>query len=61
MSLGNAADRRVARHLGDQVDIQSEQRGLQAHASSGHRSLASGMPGAHHNHLEMFVKRLHSQ
>jgi len=49
-------DRRVARHLGDQVDVERVQRGLEAHARGGHRSFASGMAGADHDYVELFGK-----
>ena len=54
-------DRRIARHLRNQIDVEGEQRGLQPHARRRHRGLASGMTGAHHHHIEMFIKRLHAQ
>src|SRR5215467_15861198 len=54
MSLGDPADRRIARHLRDQVDVERVQRSLQTHACGGHRSFASGMPGPHHHHVELF-------
>src|SRR6266404_1174710 len=57
--LSDAANRRITRHLRDQIDVQSIKSGLQPHASSRHRRFASGMPSPHHHHLEMFVKRLH--
>jgi len=50
---------RVARHLGDQVDIQREERRLQAQASGCHGGFASGMTGSDHDNVEMFVKFLH--
>ena len=36
VTFGNAAHGRVARHLRDQVNVQREQRGAQAHASGSH-------------------------
>jgi len=51
MALGDAAHRRIARHLRDEIDVQREERGTQAHARGGHRSLASGMTGADDNNV----------
>jgi len=59
MALGDAANGGVARHLGDQVDIQREERRLQAQASGCHGGFASGMTGSDHDNVEMFVKFLH--
>ena len=36
-----------------------EERGLQPHARGSHGGLASGMTGADHDYVEMFVKSLH--
>ena len=58
MTFGDAADRRVARHLRDQVDVECEQRRLQPHARRGHRGLASGVAGADNNDIELF-RELH--
>ena len=60
MSLGNAADRRIARHLRDQVDVERVESSLQAHARRGHGGLASGMAGADHDYVELFGE-LHSK
>ena len=54
MSLGDAADRRVAGHLRNQVDVERVERGLQAHARRGHRGLASRMAGADDHYIELF-------
>src|SRR6266481_6270433 len=59
VSLSDAADRRITRHLRNQIDIQGIKSGLHPHASSRHRGLTSGMTSPHHHDLEMFVKRLH--
>ena len=50
--LGDATHGGIARHLRDEIDVEGEQRGLQPHAGSGHRSLASGMTGADDNDVE---------
>ncbi len=60
MSLGDAADGGIAGHLGDEIDVQCVKGSLQAHAGGSHGGLASGMTGADHDHVEMFVKRLHA-
>src|SRR6266446_4503030 len=57
--LSDAADRRITRHLRNQIDVQSIKSGLQPHASRRHSGFASSMASPHHHHLEMFVKRLH--
>ena len=44
----------IARHLGDQVDVERVERGLQAHARGGHGGLASGMTGADDDYVELF-------
>jgi len=54
VSLGNAANSRVARHLRDEIDVEGEERGVQAHARASHGSLASGMTGAHHHNVVGF-------
>ena len=58
--LGDAADGGIAGHLGDEIDIERVESGLQAHASRGHGGLASGVSGAHHDNVELFGKALHS-
>ncbi len=54
MSLGNAADGGIAGHLRDEIDIEREEGGLQAHSGGSHGRLASGMAGADHNYVELF-------
>ena len=54
MPLGNSADRRVAAHLRDQVQVHGDERGLQAHARGSHGSLAACMTGAHHYDIVLF-------
>ena len=51
VSLGDAADGGIAGHLRDEIDVQGEERGAQAHAGGGHRGLASGMAGADHDYV----------
>ena len=57
VSLGDASDGGVAAHLGDQVEVEGEERGAQAHARGGHRCLAAGVARANHNDIELFGKR----
>ena len=54
VSLGNAADGRIAGHLRDEIDVQGVERGLQAHAGRGHGGFASGVSGADHDYIELF-------
>ncbi len=54
VSLGDSADGGIARHLGDQVDVQRVESGLQAHAGGGHGGFASGMSGADYDYVELF-------
>ena len=54
MSFGDSAHGRVAGHLRDQVDVESEQRGAQSHARAGHRRLATGVAGADDDYVVLF-------
>ena len=56
VSLGNAADGGVAAHLGDEIGIESEQGGAQAHACSGHGGFAAGVTGSDYGNVELFGK-----
>ena len=51
MSLGDAANRRVAGHLRDEIEIHGDHRGAQAHARAGSRSLTSGVAGANNDDI----------
>ena len=55
MTLGDAPNGGIARHLRDQIDIQGEKGGPQSHASRSHGCLATGMPGADHDDVESLV------
>jgi hypothetical protein len=46
MALGDPADGWVAGHLRDEVHVEGEERGAQAHARGGSRGFAAGMAGA---------------
>ena len=50
--LGEATDRRVARHLADRLDAMGEQHGPRAEPSRRGRRLATGMPAAYHHDIE---------
>ena len=49
VTLGDAADGRVAGHLRDQVEIHGDHRGPEAHAGAGPGGLAPGVAGADHD------------
>ncbi len=54
MSLGNPPNRRIARHLRDQIDVEREQGSLQSHARRGHGGLAARVPSTHHYDVVSF-------
>jgi len=54
MAFGDASDGRVAGHLRDEINVQSVERGLEAHAGAGNGGFASGVSGADDDHVEMF-------
>ena len=54
VALGDAADGRIAAHLGDQVHIHGDEGGLEAHARRGHGGLAAGVSRAHDHHIVLF-------
>ena len=56
VALGHAADGRIAAHLGDEVEVHGDERGLEAHARGGHGRFAAGVPGAHHDDIVLFSK-----
>src|SRR5208282_1865642 len=56
VAFGDSADGGVAGHLRDQVDVEREEGGLEAHAGGGHGSFASGVAGADYYYVEMFVE-----
>ena len=56
MALGDAADGRVAAHLRDEVEVQGEEGGAEAHARGGHRGFAAGVAGAYDDYVELFGK-----
>ena len=52
LPLGLATDRRVAAHLGNRVDVASEEQGGGAHACGGQASLHPGVARPTDNHIE---------
>ena len=52
MTLADAADRRVARHLPQRLDIVGQQQGVAAHARGRQRGFGTGMAAAHHDHVK---------
>ena len=61
VSLADAADRRVARHLADVVEVQRDHQGVAAHACGGERRLDAGMARADDDHVEAFRKWSHDR
>ena len=59
--LGNAADGRIAGHLGDEIDVEGVERRLQAHAGCGHGGFAAGVSGADYDYIELFGEGRHGQ
>ena len=47
VALGNAANRGIAGHLRDQVEVERDERRAQTHARSGHGGFAAGVTRAH--------------
>ena len=56
VALGDAADGGVAGHLRDEVEVQGEEGGAQAHARGGGRGFAAGVAGADDEDVELFGK-----
>ena len=57
MALGDASDRGVARHLCNEIQVETEQCCPQAHARCGHGRFASGVAGTHNYNVVLFRKR----
>ncbi len=55
VTLGQAADGRVAGHQGNGVQVDGEKERRAPHARRGERRLAAGMPGPHHDHVVFFI------
>ena len=54
MAFGDAADGGVAGHLRDEVEIEGENGGAEAHARGGHRGFAACVAGAYDYYVELF-------
>jgi hypothetical protein len=52
LTLGHAANRRIAAHLAHCVAIQGEQGGAQTHPGGCQRRLEPGMPGSYHDDVK---------
>src|ERR1041384_3829319 len=57
MPFRNSTNRRVARHLADEIKIQRDQSGFSAETSCGRRGLTTSMAGANHDYIEDLIKR----
>ena len=55
--LADAADRRVARHLPERLDVVRQQQRAPAHARAGERGLGAGMAAADDDHVETLLER----
>jgi hypothetical protein len=56
VALGQAADRRVARHQRDVRRVERQQEGIQSHLRGGVRRLATGVSGPHHDDVITIFK-----
>ena len=56
MAFGHAPDGGVATHLGDEVEIEREKGGAQAHARRSGCSFTAGMASAYNKNVELFGK-----
>ena len=54
MAFGYAADGGVAGHLGDEVEVEGEEGGAEAHARGGGGGFAAGVAGADDEDVELF-------
>jgi hypothetical protein len=57
VALGDASNGGIARHLRNQVQIETEQCRPQAHSGSGHRRFAPRVPSTHDYNVVLFRKR----
>jgi hypothetical protein len=60
MPFANAADRRIAAHRTQGIEVVRQQQGLHSHARRSQRRLGAGMAAANDNHLET-VRKEHGQ
>ena len=61
LSLGDAADSRVAAHLRHGVGVHGQEGGAQAHPRRRQRRLYPGMPGANDDHVEIVRQAWHGE
>jgi hypothetical protein len=54
VSLRHSTDRRVAGHLRDEIKVQREERGAEAHAGGGGSGFAAGVASTNDEDVEMF-------
>ena len=52
----DSADRRIARHLSDEIEVQRDQPGFRTESSRGRGGLAARMAGADHDYIEYLVE-----
>jgi hypothetical protein len=56
MTLSDAANRRVTRHLTNSLQAKCDQGGLTPHPRSGRCRLTAGMPGPNYNYVKDFLE-----
>jgi hypothetical protein len=56
MAFGDTSDSGVAGHLRDEVEVEREERGAEAHAGGGHSGFAASMAGAYDDYVVLFGK-----
>ena len=61
LALCLAANRWVAAHLGDRINIAGQEQGRGPHARSGQTGLHAGMAGAANDHIERFLVKNHDK
>lgn len=57
VALADSADRRVARHLSERLELMREKERPAPHPGTGRRSLGPGVTAAHDNHIELVCLR----
>jgi hypothetical protein len=55
MSFSNSTDRWIARHLSDQIQVQSDHRGSRTQPRRRRSRLATSMTTADHDYLKFFI------
>ena len=61
MPLGHAADRRIAAHLSDRIEVRGQQSGVGPHPRSCGSGLSPGMSRSDDNHIVMILVRIHAR